>query len=75
MVFAVNGEYLFSGGPKGVQVWRVKDWIRTAMVTTTDEVSRLVVSKDGRWIGAGTDNGHMYVWDADTHTNFQAQGG
>ena len=69
VAFSANGEHLLSGGDGNVQVWRVEDAkkIATMEVTQGDDVRCLAVSKDGRWIAAGTDEGEVYVWDADTH--------
>ena len=69
VAFSANGEHLLSGGDGNVQVWRVKDAkkIATMEVTRGDDVLCLAVSKDGRWIAAGTVKGEVYVWDADTH--------
>ena len=67
MTFSANGEYLLSGG-EGVRVWRVEDGKRMAtMETEAREVLCLAVSKDGRWIAAGTDSGSVFVWDAETY--------
>ena len=59
MAFTANGEYLLSGGDGNIQVWRVEDTkkITTMEVTWGDDVLCLAVSKDVRWIAAGTDGG------------------
>lgn len=54
-----------SGGDDGVQVWRVQDGEQTATVAARD-VRCLAVSRDGRWIAAGTKEGEVFVWDAET---------
>ena len=66
VTFSANGEYLLSGSRGGVQVWRVEDGTQ---VTTMEAkaVRSLAVSKDGRWIAAGTLFGELFVWDAKTH--------
>ena len=68
MAFTANDEYLLSGGDGNIQVWRAEDAkkIATMGVTGRDDVLCLAVSKDGRWIAAGTDGGEVYVWDAET---------
>ena len=68
MAFSTDGEHLLSGGDGNVEVWRVEDAkkIATMEVTRGDDVQCLAVSKDGRWIAAGTDEGDVYVWDAET---------
>ena len=65
--FTANGEYLVSGSRGGVQVWRVKDGERVATMKA-DDVLCLAVSKDGRFIAAGSDSGNVLVWDA---TNYE----
>ena len=67
VAFAANGEYLVSGGEDGVRVWRVKDGKQMATVEVRAVCKCLAVSKDGRWIAAGTDYGEVIVWDANTH--------
>ena len=47
-------------------MWRVDDGKQMATVEA-DDVRRLAVSKDGRWIAAGTDRGNVFVWDAKTY--------
>jgi WD40 repeat protein len=64
--FAANGEYLVSGGSWGVRVWRVEDGKQMATMEASF-VRCLAVSKDGRWIAAGTDYGDVIVWDAKTY--------
>ena len=65
--FAVNGEYLVSGGYE-VRVWRVEDGKQmAAMAVDSGPVQCLAASKDGRWIAAGTRGGNVFVWDAKTY--------
>jgi WD40 repeat protein len=66
VAFAANGKHLVSGGRNEVRVWRVEDGKEMATVEA-DFVWCLAVSKDGRWIAAGTDYGRVIVWDAKTH--------
>ena len=65
VTFSTNGEHLVSGGA-GVQVWRVEDGKRTATMETSGVVNCLAVSKDGRWIAAGTVLDEVVVWDMAT---------
>jgi WD40 repeat protein len=67
VAFVANGEYLVSGGVEWVRVWRVQDGKQMATVEARG-VKCLVVSKDGRWIAAGTDYSDVIVWDAKTYT-------
>ena len=64
--FAANGKYLVSGDDKGVRVWHVEDGKQMEIVET-DFVWCLAVSRDGRWIAAGTGWGKVSVWDAKTY--------
>ena len=66
VTFSVNGKYLLSGGKEGVRVWRVKDGTQVARMEAR-YVNCLAVSKDGRWIAAGTYLGDVFLWDAKTH--------
>jgi WD40 repeat protein len=65
VAFTANGEYLVGGG-EGLGVWRVIDGRQIATMAAGETVSCLAVSKDGRWIAAGTDSGEVFVWDAKT---------
>ena len=59
VAFAVNGEYIVGGGD-GLGVWRVEDGTRMVTMKAWN-VRSLAVSRDGRWIAAGTNNGHAFV--------------
>ena len=65
VTFSANGKYLWSGGDEGVQVWGMEDGEQTATMEAKKVVC-LAASKDGRWIAAGTQDGDVYVWDAET---------
>ena len=66
-MFSVNGEYLLSGGAQGVQVFRVEDGEQVARMET-QYVRCLAVSKDSKWIAAGTnESGGFFLWDAKTY--------
>ena len=66
MTFSANGEYLWTGGEEGVGVWRVEDGKQMATVKS-GRVQCFAVSKDGRWIAAGTEFGQVFVWNAKTY--------
>jgi len=67
VTFSTNGEYVLSGG-RNVQVWQVQDGIQMATANTrTSSWCCLAGSKDGRRIAAGTLEGDVHVWDADTY--------
>ena len=65
MIFSADGKHLLSGGDDGVQVWQVEDGKQVATMEA-EEVACLAVSKNGRWIAAGTENGDVYVWVTET---------
>ena len=65
VTFTANGEYIVGGAGGGLGVWRVKDGKQMATLAAQD-VQCLAVSKDGRWIAAGTESGYANVWDAKT---------
>ena len=65
--FTTNGEYLVSGGDGVVQVWRAKSGECVATMPAR-HVYCVAVSKDGRWIAAGSYyDGEVSVWDATTY--------
>ncbi|KAF8547868.1 YVTN repeat-like/Quino protein amine dehydrogenase [Imleria badia] len=66
VTFSANGEYLLGGGEKEVQVWRADNGKEMARMAAR-HVQCLTVSKDGRWIAAGTLWGHILVWNAETY--------
>ena len=66
VAFAVNGEYLSTCDREKVRVWRVEDGKQMATVEA-DFVQCLAVSKDGRWITAGTAWGEAFVLNANTY--------
>ena len=66
MTFTANGEYLVSGGEKGIQVWRVKDGERVTTMRAM-HIECVAVSKDGRFIAAGSGRGDVFVWFGTTY--------
>ncbi|KAG6375276.1 WD40-repeat-containing domain protein [Boletus reticuloceps] len=65
VTFAANGEHLVGSGD-GVRVWRVEDGERMATMEARG-VTVTAVSKDCRYIAAGTAWGEAIVWDTTTH--------
>ena len=61
-----NGKYIVGGGGDGLGVWRVEDGKQMARMETRI-VRSIAVSKDGRWIAAGTFSGEAIMWDAKTY--------
>ena len=66
LTFTASGEYLVTGGEKGVRVWRVKDGTQVARMETQHTVFSFATSKNGKWIAAGTER-EMIVWKAETY--------
>ena len=66
LTFSPDCEYVVCGVDKGIQVWRVEDG-KQIVVKEVGTVTCLAVSKDGRWISAGTWQGHVIVWDTTTY--------
>ena len=66
MTFSVDGKHVLSCSRDGVRVWRVADGKQ--MATMEAQAVCLAVSKDGRWIAAGTRSAKVHVWDAKTYT-------
>ena len=71
VAFAADGKYLINGGWGDVRVWRVEDGKQMSTLEA-EYVWCLAVSKDGRWITAGTSKGEVIVWDAKTFKNFSS---
>ena len=65
VTFSANGEYLLTGGWGEVGVWRVEDGEQIATMAGRG-VRCLAVSKDSRWIAAGSSEG-VFVWNARTY--------
>ena len=66
VAFTANGEYIVGGGHGDeAGVWRVEDGKQIATLAAK-LVTCLAVSKDGRWIAAGTFDGEVIMWDAKT---------
>ncbi|KAH0838810.1 WD40-repeat-containing domain protein [Lanmaoa asiatica] len=66
VTFTANGEYLVGGDKKKVRVWQVNDGKQMAAMAAKG-INCLAVSKDGRWIAAGTAWGDVIVWDAKSY--------
>ena len=65
VAFAANGEYIVGGGHE-VGVWRMEDGKQMATLAMPwSAVYCLAVSKNGRWIPAGTFN-KIIVWGTKT---------
>ncbi|KAF8129771.1 hypothetical protein EV363DRAFT_1336453 [Boletus edulis] len=66
VTFSANGEFIVSGDNREVRVWRTDDGKEMATMST-GTVNCLAVSKDGKWIAAGTYLGNeLLLWNATT---------
>ena len=56
---------LFARDSKGtVRVYDTENALELATVPTDDETASLALSRDGRWLAAGTKSGAVLLWDA-----------
>lgn len=65
VAFTPDGELLVSGDKEMVRVWRLDNREPVAVMDAKD-VRCIAVSKDSKWIAAGTSWGEMRVWDRQT---------
>ena len=68
LAFSSDGDYLVNGTTAGVQVWRIEDGKQMATIAAS-YVRCIAVSKDGKWIAAGTYFGEVFLCDAATPYN------
>ncbi|KAF8546584.1 hypothetical protein OG21DRAFT_1491063 [Imleria badia] len=61
-----SADNVWTGGDSGARVWQAEEGKQGAIIGAS-AVQCLAASKDGRWIAAGTYQGEMFVWDAETH--------
>ena len=66
VAFSANGEYILSTDDMGVRVRRIEDGEEIAKLKA-EKVVCLAVSRDGKWIAAGTYDGDLILWDAVTY--------
>ena len=71
--FTANGKYIVGGGGDGLGVWRVEDGKQMARMETRI-VRSIAVSKDGRWIAAGTFSGGDHVGRKDIQKSLHSRG-
>lgn len=64
VAFSANGDYFVSDAD-GVRVLRAED-AKQMTAMKARHVRCLAVSKNGKWIAAGTWEGTVFVWDAET---------
>ena len=70
IIFTASDDYLVSGGSDRVCVWEVQNGKRRAAMeipAKSGKVTCVAVSKDRRWIAAGTWAGHMFLWGTETY--------
>ena len=78
LTFSADGEYLWSAGGRSVRMWRLEDGKQITKMEAQgyDDVYCLAVSKDERWVAAGTYMDNAFVWDARTYKRvFSGKGG
>ena len=64
-MFVANGDYVVSGDGSKIRRWRVKNGKEVGKPTDAgSEVWSIGVSRDGKWIVSGAEEGHVTVWDA-----------
>ena len=68
VTFSANGECLWTGDDNlGVRTWRVENGEQMAkMKAWPVNVQCVAVSKDGRWVATGSEDGDVFLWDAKT---------
>ncbi|KAG6371327.1 WD40-repeat-containing domain protein [Boletus reticuloceps] len=68
VTFSPHGEYIVSGDNHGVRVWRVDDGEEIATMSAGRTINCLAVSRNGKWIAAGTQSDKkLLLWNATTH--------
>ena len=67
VTFSPDGEYVVGSAGEEVRVWRVQDGKQMGTMDASRLVRCVVMSKDGNWIAAGSDEGWLSVWDAKTY--------
>jgi WD40 repeat protein len=64
-----NGQYLAVSAGDQVYVYYAQDWQRLAAVETGALTHSLAYSPDGRWLAAGSRDGIVRIWDANSLIN------
>lgn len=67
MSFSADGKHVLGGGKSGVRVWRMARDLDVVATIEARSVTCLAVSKDHKWIAAGTQKGDVFMWDATTY--------
>jgi WD40 repeat protein len=72
VAFLAGGKEVMSGGSGGnIRRWRTEDGMEVDMpIDAGSSVRHLVVSRDGKWVVAGTYDGQVVVWKS---TNFEKE--
>ena len=68
VAFVANGDYIVSGDGNEIRCWRVKDGREVGHpMDAGSKVRSIAVSRDEKWIVSGGEDGHVTVWDAESH--------
>ena len=68
VAFVADGDYIVSGDGSKIRRWRVKDGREVGQPMDAErDVLSIAVSRDGKWIVSGANDGHVSVWGAESH--------
>ena len=68
VAFVADGDYIVGDDGNEIRRWRVKDGKEVCQPMDAGNVVRsIAVSRDGKWIVNGADEGHVTVWNAKSH--------
>ncbi|KAN0091420.1 WD40-repeat-containing domain protein, partial [Tylopilus felleus] len=72
VTFLADGKHFVSGDQEGkIRTWRMQDGKEVGTPMDAGSIiSDIAVSRDGKWIVSGMDNGLVIVWNAKSHEKF-----
>ena len=74
VAFHPDGKHLLGGSGNGIRRWRFADGQEVGKQTITSGCNVICISRDGKWVVCGTDDGAS-VWNAELHEKFIDVGG
>ena len=74
VAFHPDGKHLLGGSGNGIRRWRFADGQEVGKQTITSGCNVICISRDGKWVVCGTDDGAS-VWSAELHEKFIDVGG